>query len=244
MKNYYIATAILAGFIAVSCTGKKESKTEGIISVTSIFKGQVNNLDTSLYQIMKYETLEGKTDTVFLKREEVRALAADFLSLPDITKNKYEENYIEERMLDGSQNSLSIISTAKNEKLEIQKQIIIVPLDETSTGKVQSIYIDRWVQVKDSTIEQKLFWQIDKYFQVGNIIHTGDQPEKMDEGPHKSRSGNHRSNTPAHEYFIGAECRSAGPGQGRPAPVGRGQSEPGQARSLKVRARCSYHGAL
>jgi len=179
MKNYYIATAILAGFIAVSCTGKKESKTEGIISVTSIFKGQVNHIDTSLYQIIKYETLEGKTDTVFLKREEVRALAADFLSLPDITKNNYAENYTEERILDRSQNSLSIISTAKNEKLEIQKQIIIVPLDETSTGKVQSVYIDRWLQAKDSIIEQKLFWQIDKYFQVGNIILTGDQPEKM-----------------------------------------------------------------
>lgn len=178
MKNYYISVLMLAGFILASCGGKKE-KNDGAISVLSIFQGQVNHIDTSLYQVIKYETQEGKTDTAFLKREEVRALAADFLSLPDITKNNYEENYTEERMLDESQNTLSITSTAKNEKLEIQKQIIIVPLDESSTGKVQSVYIDRWIQKKDTTIEQKLFWQIDKFFQTGNIIHTDNQPEKM-----------------------------------------------------------------
>ena len=180
MKNYYIIViAILTCFILESCNGKKETQSEGSISAISIFKGQINHIDTSLYQIVKYEIQEGKTDTTFLKREDFRAQVTDFLSLPDISKNNYAENYIEERMLDESQNSLSITSTAKNENLEIQKQIIIVPIDETSTGKVQSIYIDRWIQGKDSAIEQKLFWQIDKYFQVGKIIYAGNQPEKI-----------------------------------------------------------------
>jgi hypothetical protein len=53
-----------------------------------------------------------------------------------------------------------------------------VPLDEFATGKVQGIYIDRFVQLNDSSIQQKLFWQIDKYFQVGSIIRKGNLPEK------------------------------------------------------------------
>ncbi len=171
--------AVVFGLLLISCNGNKEKKVEPGISAISIIKGQVNHLDTSLYQIMKYEMQDGKTDTAYLKREEVREWAASFLSLPDISKNNYSENYTEERLLDAEQNSLSITSTAKNEKMEIQKQIIIVPLDDMATGTVHSIYIDRLVQVKDSSIEQKLFWQIDKYFQIGNIIQVGSHPEKM-----------------------------------------------------------------
>lgn len=161
-----------------ACKGKNETSKEPAISVISIIKGQVHHLDTSLFQIMKFETIEDKTDTSFLKREEVRNFAADFLSLPDITLNDYLDNYVEERLIDAGQNTLSITATAKKESLEIQKQIIITPLDEFATGNVQSIYIDRFVQTKDSTIQQKLFWQIDKYFRVVSIIQKGDLPEK------------------------------------------------------------------
>ena len=177
MKNNFYTTVVLS-LLLISCGGKKEKKNEQAISAISIIKGQVNHLDTSLYQIMKYDMQNGRTDTSYLKREDVRSLAADFLSLPDISIKDYEKNYTEERLFDAQQNSFSITATAKNEKMEIQKQIIIVPLDETAAGNVHSIYIDRLVQLKDSSIEQKLFWQIDKYFQIGNIIQVGNQPEK------------------------------------------------------------------
>jgi hypothetical protein len=48
-----------------------------------------------------------------------------------------------------------------------------------ATGKVQSIYFEQYI-VKDSmSIEKKLFWQIDKYFQVGKIIQSRNLPEKI-----------------------------------------------------------------
>jgi hypothetical protein len=174
---YYSLAAIL--FLFAACKEEKKSSKEPAISAISIIKGQVNHLDTSFYQLMKFETREGKTDSAYIKREDVKGLAAGFLSLPDITQNDYSANYEEDRLFEAGQNTLSITATAKNDKLEIQKQIIIVPLDKFATGKVQSIYIDRSVQVNDSSIQQKLFWQVDKYFQVGNIIQTGNQPEKI-----------------------------------------------------------------
>ena len=176
--TYYIF--ILFVYVTTGCKEKKETSKGIAISVVSIIKGQVNHLDTSLYQIMKYETKNSKTDTSYLKREEVRGLANSFLNLPDISKNNYEDNYTEERLIDQGQNTLSIIATAKNEKLEIQKQIIIVPLDELAAGKVQSIYIDRFVQVNNIDTEQKLFWQVDKFFQAGNIIQAGGPGEKTE----------------------------------------------------------------
>ena len=169
---------VLVFTLLIACKQKKKSSKEPAISAISIIKGQLNQLDTSLFQITKLETTDGKTDTAFVKREEVRGLAKDFLSLPDITQNDYAGNYTEERLIDETQNVLSITATAKNDKPEIQKQMIIVPLDKFAAGNVQSIYIDRIVQAKDSLLQQKLFWEIDKYFQVGNIIQKGILPEK------------------------------------------------------------------
>ncbi|HLF46798.1 MAG TPA: hypothetical protein VI548_10255 [Chitinophagaceae bacterium] len=178
MKNILSLFIFLSLFIN-SCKEKKESEKEPVISVLSIIKGQVNHIDTSFYQLVKTETVDGKTDTTYIKREEVRGLAAAFLSLPDISQNHYSENYTEDRLIDASQNTLSITSTAKEEKPEIQKQIIIIPLDELASGKVESIFIDRSVRVNDSSIQQKLFWQIDQYFQVVSIIQKGNEPEKV-----------------------------------------------------------------
>lgn len=163
-----------------SCKDKKnEDPKELAISVISIIEGQVNHLDTSFYQLLKIETTDGKTDTSFINREKIKELASDFLLIPDISLTGYHENYSEERLIDADQNTLSITATAKNEFLEIQKQIIIIPLDELSSGKVESIFIDRSVQIKDSSIQQKLFWQIGQYFQVGSIIQKGNDPESV-----------------------------------------------------------------
>ena len=176
MKNIFIS---LVSFSIVfnSCKEKKENSHEPVISAISIIKGQLNHLDTSFYQISKIETINGKTDTTYLKREEVRGLASDFLSLTDISQSNYSKNYMEERLIDEGQNILSITATAKNEQQELQKQIIIIPLDELASGKVESIYIDRSVQIKDSSTQQKLFWQIGRYFQVVSIIQKGSDPE-------------------------------------------------------------------
>lgn len=176
MKNILLSFVFI-GFL--SCKEKKEISPEPVISALSIIKGQLNHLDTSFYQILKIETSEGRTDTTYVKREEVKEFASDFLALTDISENNYHENYIEDRLIDADQNSLSITSTAKTEMQDIQRQIIIIPLDELGSGKVESIFIDRSVQINDSSIQQKLFWQIDKYFQISTIIQKGNTPETI-----------------------------------------------------------------
>jgi paraquat-inducible protein B len=178
MKNYLIVPVLIV-ILFVACKEKKEVKQESPISVLSIIKGQLNHLDSSLFEIIKYETTNSTTDTTYLKREDIRKFAAPFLSLPEIADKSYYENYTEERLIDAEQESLNITTTAKNENAEIQKQIIVITLSDISSGKVQSIFIDRYIPSKDSTIEQKLFWELDKYFSIGSIIEKANQPEKI-----------------------------------------------------------------
>lgn len=177
MKKILYPVFVLLLFPA-ACKMKNKKQEEPAISVVSIIKGQLNHLDTSLYQVTKYEMENGRTDTAWLKREDIRKYASAFLSLPDIAEDKYRNRYEEERLLDAEQNILSITSTAKDEDAEIQKQIIIVGLDDLNNGKVQSIYIDRYWARNDSLSQQRLFWQVDRFFQVADIFSKGNEAEK------------------------------------------------------------------
>ena len=177
MKNYLTVLALIA-ILFTSCKGKKEVNQDPPISALSIIKGQLNHLDSSLYETTKYEITDNITDTTYLRREEIRNFAAPFLSLPEIADKNYYKNYTEEKVIDAEQETLNITSTAKNENAEIQKQIIVIALADVSNGKVQSIFIERNLPSKDSTIEQKLFWEIDQYFSIHNTIEKENQSEK------------------------------------------------------------------
>ncbi|HEU4859426.1 MAG TPA: hypothetical protein VFT15_06310 [Chitinophagaceae bacterium] len=179
MKNYLIVP-LFTVISLVACKQKKETKEDPPISALSIIKGQLNHLDTSLYQLTKIETKGNSTDTTSLKREEITKHAGPFLSLPEIANGKYHDQYDEERLIDAQQQTLNITSTPKpgNENAEIQKQILVIDLTDISNGKVQSIYIDRFLSSGDSTIQQKLFWQIDRYFSITDIIQKDNQPDK------------------------------------------------------------------
>jgi len=184
MKNYFIFPAFTILFLLIACKGKKDvakekAKEEQPISALSIIKGQLNDIDTSLYEIKKFETINNVTDSTYLRRDQIRKIASPFLSLPDIADEKYYEKYTEDKLIDIEQNTLNITSISKSDTAEIQKQIIIVSISPTENSKVQSIFIDRYISKGDSTIEQKLFWVLDNYFSIRNIIEKENQPEKI-----------------------------------------------------------------
>jgi hypothetical protein len=176
MKNSLIISTLVT-VLLTGCQNKKKEKSDLPISALSIIKGQLNKLDSSMYAFMKLERNGNKTDTTYLKREEVRKLAEPFLALPDITDKKTYKKYSEERLIDAEQGTLSITSTLKdNEDAEIQKQMLIVGMGDGPSGNVKSIFIETARKSGDATIEQKLFWELDKYFTV--LIEKDNQPEK------------------------------------------------------------------
>src|SRR6185503_17193841 len=113
MKNFLIVS-ILAIILITGCKNKKDEKQDPPISAISIIKGQLNKLDSSMYAFIKLERNGNKTDTTYLKREEIRKLAEPFLSLPDIAEKKLYKKYTEERLIQADQENLSITSTLKD----------------------------------------------------------------------------------------------------------------------------------
>jgi hypothetical protein len=185
MKTCLFVLIILNIFLLACKDKDKPGEGDQAISAVSIIKGQLNGLDTSLYQITKIETTnipdqtQGVPDTTVIRREDIRKFAQPFLSLPDITTDNYSKKYTEEKLIDAEQSTLNITATAKDENAEIQRQIIVAGIADLSSGKVKNIFIERNQPSADSTLEQKLLWEIDRSFMITTIIQKENQPEKV-----------------------------------------------------------------
>ena len=161
--------------IYTSCKGK--SKTNDYWPVLSFIGGQVRLVDSSLNSIMKIERMDSDTtwDTSYIRHEEFRALAHDFLETPDLTNNSIGKNYKEEKTYDPTLDRIIYIYTPiKGEPELIRQEVVIAPQD--TSYKIRSIIFEKIKDQKDSVIHQRLLWLADEKFQVVNIIEKNGQP--------------------------------------------------------------------
>ena len=179
-KWIIIACAIVS---LTACKGKKKHK-EGdtnYFPVLSYIRGQVADIDTSLYRIMKIETVGSTSDTTFLKREEFRKYAADFLNLPDITSAKWKDDYDETKMYDEYLKSVILTYTTTEPDNEVKREDVIVnpQPDENGNSEVKTIIIDKWSKQDDENIHKNMVWQSNKRFLILTKTDRDQQPEKV-----------------------------------------------------------------
>jgi hypothetical protein len=160
-----------------SFIGCKQKKNENF-PVLSFIKSQVAHVDSSLYSIRKIIYSDStKTDTFYYKREQFRELASDFLNIPDIAESKYKDRFTEEKQFDETLNRVIIHYQPKNpEKEIIQRQEILIRPDPPD-DKITSIIIDYLISNKDSIVQKRMLWQVDKSFQVTTIRQLPGQQE-------------------------------------------------------------------
>ncbi|HKC34702.1 MAG TPA: hypothetical protein VKB95_01530 [Chitinophagaceae bacterium] len=179
MKKYF---ALILPFILAlpACKSKKKEPEKKFISVLSLIENQVAHVDTSLYSIIKIvqnDTLPA--DTIYIPREEFRAAAKDFLSIPDLSDKKVAKRYKEETILDETINRFIISYTPEDPaKEEIQKQELLVTPNTATGDKVTNIIIDRVISNRDSFMKQNMLWQMDRSFQVATTLQKPGKPEK------------------------------------------------------------------
>lgn len=166
-------------FLVLACRQNTGSDQEDFFPVLPFIQNDVTDVDTSFYPVKKIEWVDSlASDTTFVKREEFRGLAKEFLQLPDLSKKKYKKLFTEEKFFDQTLNTVIITYRPKNpEKEEIQRQeILITP--EPGNNKVKSLIIDRILFFKDSSVQKRMLWQIGKSFQVTTIIQKTSSEEK------------------------------------------------------------------
>ena len=179
MKIFYLAI-ILFGVGFTACKEKKEDEKKKFISIRSYIDNQVASVDTSLYAILKLDIIDStRTDTTYHRREEFRSLAKEFLDLPDIADRKNSKQYREEVHFDETLNRVIIdyLPIDPKNALIQRQEMLITPSPDND--KVTSIFVDYLINTKDSIIQKKMLWRVDRSFQITTIRQKPGQEETV-----------------------------------------------------------------
>ena len=168
------------GIWAAGCKQKKEDDSNnGFFPVSSFLKSQVKDIDTSVYPLMKIVTVDSVSDTSYIKREQFKTYASDFLSIPDISSEELKEGYTESKLYDETLKRAVLTYMPKSPEAPIRREEVMIVPDDQTGGRVKSIFISRLMNSKDSSVEKKMYWQVDKRFQIATIVQKPNQPEKI-----------------------------------------------------------------
>jgi hypothetical protein len=170
MNKLTLFTVLFFIIVINSCKPKETKKEEGFFPVLPFIKSQVAHIDTSLYQITKLVGADSTWDTTYIKREEFRSYANDFLSLPDIADKALTGKYEESKFFDATLNRVIITYTPKDKGAEIQREELTIEPDPDNGDKVKNIIIDRLTSSKDSSVTKRMLWTVNESFQVTSII--------------------------------------------------------------------------
>ncbi len=181
MKTYCILFLAIAITVA-SCKDKEKDDKAGqkhFISVLSLIEKQVQHVDTSLYAITKVVSTDSlHSDTTYVHREDFRAVAKEFLDIPDLSLKKVAKLYTEESRYDEMLNRVIITYTPVDEKkVEIKKQELQVTPNVATGDKVNNIMITRVISNRDGFLKKDMLWQMDKSFQIVTTTQQPGQPE-------------------------------------------------------------------
>ena len=143
MNKWIAATLII--LLVASCRSKKkeaQKDTSAYFPVRSFLQSQVKELDTSLYRFIRIETVNGRSDTTDISREEIRKYAADFLSIPDLRDPEYGSDYDQFVSYDSLVGRVFMSYTAYDKDVEVVKQdVTIVPGFGTTDDVVQTVFL-------------------------------------------------------------------------------------------------------
>lgn len=178
MKKMPLAAAFLFAALLPSCRQKEEQTTGKFISVVALIRAEVDHVDTSLFSIVKtviYDSL--RTDTIHIPREEFSNEARDFLEIPDLADKKVAKRYKgDPPRYDESIGRVIFKYTPVNpEKEEVKSQELLATPVPGADAKINNVIIIREINNRDSFLQKKLLWQMNKSFQ---IITTSQKPGK------------------------------------------------------------------
>lgn len=182
MKTKLPLTILLcSACVYISCKQKKND----VFPALNFIRAQIANVDTSVYSIVKLVPITDSTyDTTYVKREEFKQLAKDFLETPDISKT-LGGKYTEERMMNNDLGLAVFIATPKDADLEVRRQEVRIEPDppndkitDSPNGKIKSIYIEKVKNDKDSSVTKRMTWYADRKFQIVTITQKSNNEEK------------------------------------------------------------------
>lgn len=178
MRLPILSSVFFISLALLSCSQKKVVDKK-FFPIASYLRSEIGKMDSTLSPIRKYIFIDSThTDTIYIHRDDFRAVASDFLAVPDLTKPEYQDRYEEKDQFDETLNRVIIVCTPlKPEKELLQRQEVLIK-PEGPNGQVTNIIFNTTLNTKDSSVEKRMLWKIDESFQVTTTRQYPGQPEK------------------------------------------------------------------
>jgi hypothetical protein len=180
MNKYLVVGLIGLSLIACKSKKKKQFNENDFFPVAIYLKGQAAAMDSSFATIMAIQKQEGgQPDTTYIKREEFKHYAKEFLELPDISSPKLRNDYTVTNMYDDLLGGYVFTYTTDEKDNPIKKEDVILEPGEDGQNKIKTVNVDWWSSKGDSTIQKNMLWEANKRFLIITKVTTGNQPEKI-----------------------------------------------------------------
>lgn len=138
-----------------------EEKKKDFLPVIEFLTGEIKHVDTVPYTLVKYTTINDRTDSVIINRAEFRKITNEFLEI-NIRDDKYKDSYDETSFADNSTGTLSFTYVSKSPDIKLSKVDAYV---NPESQKITRLYLERNYNNGDTAITKKLLWQT-----TGNFI--------------------------------------------------------------------------
>jgi hypothetical protein len=142
---------------------------KGFFPITSFLKGQLITLDSLPITLMHTITINKKTDTIWLKKQEIRPLLQPFIS-DEITATNMAPFFTETKFKDETINAITYTYRPTN---TLPDSIALRHWDmyiNPETGSIQKIYLVKEKIDKDKTYTFQLIWQTNKWAKITTLL--------------------------------------------------------------------------
>jgi len=181
MKNYWILLLFICSSVACknkeqstassdSVTVANEKEPKSYLPIASFINEDIRNVDAFAAGILLKTKSGKKTDSFFIKPEEFKIMAGEFL-VPELDSAIFYNEFTEESIADQATQTINFIYTSGNDKTILRKAIVYATPSQTN-HKVSRIYMEKENQAGDTTIKQKLTWKIKQYLIITEIRQT------------------------------------------------------------------------
>ncbi|MGN6193708.1 MAG: hypothetical protein ACTHOB_02145 [Ginsengibacter sp.] len=185
MQKFFSVSLLVFIVIFSSCrteqkpdavAAQKTSDTTNIFAVTSFLKGQLNSLDTLPVTPLRVISENGKTDSTWLKRADIRRNATPFLT-PVIDSANMTSLFSEKSFLDQTINAYTFSYDAK---VKLPDSIRLTHWDVYMNPQTNNILRIYMVKENGDTTTQ-LTWLINKSYSIRTIISEPGNEAKIKE---------------------------------------------------------------
>jgi len=188
MQKLFRFLSIVFLFIFVSCHSENTGQllksnpddTVNIFPVTSFLKAQLKRIDSMPVTPLKIVTENGKSDSVWLKREDIRTNAMPFLT-PLIDSTTMASLFSEKSFLDQTVNAFTFSYDAK---IKLPDSINLTHWDvymNPQTKNIDRIYLVKEKNNSGVNTTTQLTWLVNKWYSIRTITQLSNAQPKIKE---------------------------------------------------------------